>query len=188
MEELLTLVDADDNDIGFAEKMQVHREGLLHRAFSIFIFDKRQRMLLQRRAQSKYHSGGLWSNTCCGHPRWEEDGGAAAHRRLQEEMGFSCSLKKVDVLVYKAHLPNGLTEHEYDHIYVGQFDGEPVPEPSEVGEWQWMDTQDVLESMRSSPDNFTVWFRQIVEQVGASGLDAWRGDLPGPGMQDARSI
>jgi len=123
--ELVVLVDENDNEIGVEEKINAHRKGLLHRAFSIFVFNSKNELLLQKRAADKYHSGGLWSNTCCSHPRPGENLKDAAHRRLQEEMGFDCSLREVFSFLYKKSFDNGLTEHELDHVFFGKFDGIP---------------------------------------------------------------
>lgn len=173
MEELLVLVDRNDVQIGFDTKMQVHRRGALHRAFSILVFDRHSRLLLQRRAQEKYHSAGLWSNSCCGHPRHGEDPDAAAHRRLQEEMGFDCGLREVSTLTYWATVSDELIEHEYDHIYVGVFEGEPQIDPREVLDWKWTEPQDVLAWMSERPGDFTVWFKAMLAQIEPAGLAQW---------------
>lgn len=173
MGELLILVDRDDVQIGFDQKMPVHRRGALHRAFSILVFDAEARLLLQRRAQDKYHSAGLWSNSCCGHPRHGEETDAAAHRRLREEMGFDCDLREVSAFYYRAAVSDDLIEHEYDHLYVGAFVGEPRADPGEVSEWEWMDIGDVLAGMSKRPNDFTVWFRAILTQIEPGGLARW---------------
>ncbi len=182
-EEMLILVDDCDYPVGFAAKLQVHQLGTLHRAFSIFVFDDGGRLLMQQRAWSKYHSGGLWSNTCCGHPRQGEDTAAAASRRLHEEMGFHCQLKWVSAFIYRAPLTNGLIEHEYDHIYVGTFADTPQPDESEVANWAWRTPEDVEQTLDAHPDDFTIWFRHIVQQqpqlIRASG-----GKTPGNGGAD----
>ncbi|AOJ01884.1 isopentenyl-diphosphate delta-isomerase [Burkholderia mayonis] len=175
MDEMLILVDRNDTPLGFDTKARIHQSGALHRAFSIFIFDHQERLLLQRRALGKYHSAGLWSNSCCGHPRQGEELGAAVARRLREEMGFDCELCKVSALTYRAQLPNGLIEHEYDHIYVGMFEGEPVANPDEVADWRWSLCDEVLDLMEHRPHDFTVWFREIMGRATADGLLAqWR--------------
>src|SRR5688572_2444920 len=130
--EFVTLVDADDNVLGSEAKLRAHRDGTLHRAFSIFVFDRDRRLLLQRRAPHKYHSASLWSNTCCGHPRPGEAPAMAAARRLQEEMGFSCDLHPAFRKIYRAMLPGSMVEHELDQVFVGRFDGVPSPNPLEV--------------------------------------------------------
>ncbi|VEA65529.1 Isopentenyl-diphosphate Delta-isomerase [Serratia plymuthica] len=173
MEEMLILVDADDNSIGSQTKTRIHQQGLLHRAFSIFIFDSQGRLLLQQRAFSKYHSGGLWTNSCCGHPRWGETTAAAAQRRLQEEMGFSSELQQVSSFIYRSEVPGDLIEHEFDHIYVGLFDGEPLGDPAEAHSWLWMDIQQLTDEIKRSPDRFTVWFREIMNTVDTNELARW---------------
>lgn len=157
--EQVILVDENDFVVGSAEKLQAHRDGKLHRAFSIFVFDSQQRVLLQRRAVNKYHSGGLWSNTCCGHPRPDETTAAAAQRRLAEEMNFNCRLHEVFRFTYRAELEEGLVEHELDHVFVGEFDGVPAPAPLEVEEWRWMSFDELRTEMRENPENFTSWLK-----------------------------
>lgn len=164
-EERVVLVDADDVEVGTLEKLRAHLDGALHRAFSVFVFDAEGRMLLQRRAAEKYHSGGLWSNTCCSHPRPGEAVDAAARRRLREEMGFECPLEEAFRFVYRADVGGGLTEHEYDYVFVGRFDGEPVPNPAEVEGWRWMDVDGVRREMERDPAAFTFWFRTAFAQV-----------------------
>lgn len=149
------------------EKMEAHLRGVLHRAVSVFVFDSAGRMLLQRRAAAKYHSGGLWSNSCCSHPRPGERTADAAIRRLQEELGFRCPLEHAFSFVYRADVGGGLIEHEFDHVFLGRFDGEPVPDPAEVEGWRWTDPAEVAAEMEAHPDRFTYWFhtafRQFVE-------------------------
>lgn len=174
MEEL-TLVDNQDNVIGHAEKMHVHRCGLLHRAFSIFVFDEEGRLLLQRRALGKYHSQGLWSNTCCGHPRYGENTLDAAARRLNEEMGLKCDvLTEVHAFIYRAAVTNQLTEHEYDHILVGMSAFDPVANHEEALDWKWVTLNDLERDMTSQPSSYTAWFQMIVQQQGIAGIKAWR--------------
>ena len=157
--ERVILVDEDDRAIGAAGKLEAHREGRLHRAFSIFVLDGRGQLLLQRRARSKYHSGGLWTNTCCGHPRPGEETEAAAHRRLREEMGFDCPLRPVFHFVYEAELDDGLREHELDHVFVGRYDSDPAPDPEEAEAWRWTSLEEVARDVERHPDEYTVWFR-----------------------------
>ena len=126
IEEQVILVDKDDKQVGLMSKLEAHEKGVLHRAFSIFIFNSKYELLLQKRASSKYHSGGLWTNTCCSHPREGEDTLDAANRRLNEEMGIKTSLRKVYDFIYKAELDNQLTEHEFDHVFYGVFDNDPI--------------------------------------------------------------
>lgn len=156
--EHVILVDACDAPVGVAPKLHAHRVGALHRAFSVFLLDARNRVLMQRRAPGKYHSAGLWSNTCCGHPRPGERTPAAATRRLAEEMGVSApSLRHVGVVRYRARLSNRLIEHEVDHVYVGRFDGVPHPDPAEADAWRW-EALDALErAQHTHPARYSVW-------------------------------
>jgi isopentenyl-diphosphate Delta-isomerase len=160
-EELLILVDEDDQEIGVMEKMEAHRTGMLHRAFSVFIFDSSGHMLLQKRAVSKYHSGGLWTNACCSHPRPGEEVKVAAQRRLQEEMGITCSLMQLMRFKYKAYLDQGLIEHELDHVFIGYTDDQPVPNTNEVCDWDYYTMEELHKLLRLNPDLFTAWFRLI---------------------------
>lgn len=163
------LVDADDVPVGFEDKLRAHREGRLHRAFSVFVMNAAGEMLLQRRAIDKYHSGGLWSNTCCSHPRPGESTLAAAHRRLQEEMGFDCPLRPVYRFVYRAVLDAGMIEHEIDSVLVGQFDGEPRPDPVEVAGFRWAAPASIARALDDHPERFTVWFRLAFPELMGSG-------------------
>lgn len=160
------LVDEQDNPVGTEEKLAAHQKGLLHRAFSIFTFNSKGELLLQRRAKSKYHSGGLWTNTVCSHQSPGESTEDAAHRRLMEEMGFDCPVKEVGFLLYKTHFENGLTEHEFDHILLGSYDG-PIDHvnPEEVEEWKWIKPENLLEDMKDNPDAYTYWFRLSIQDV-----------------------
>lgn len=175
MIEMLIRVDEYDNEVGCGEKLQIHKQGLLHRAFSIFIFDVRGRLLLQRRAMEKYHSGGLWTNTCCGHPRPGELTEQAAHRRLGEEMGFDCPLKEVASLIYRQPVPSAedLIEHEFDHIFIGIFDKNPSPDPSEASAWEWAEIAQLLLKLKAEPKLFTVWFKKIVNELDAQSKHNW---------------
>ncbi|MEO5590218.1 MAG: isopentenyl-diphosphate Delta-isomerase [Gemmatimonadaceae bacterium] len=169
--EQVILVDASDNAIGTAGKMEAHLNGALHRAFSIFIMDSDGRMLLQRRASGKYHTPGLWSNTCCGHPRPGEDVAVAARRRLGEEMGFQCALVRRYGFVYTAELENGLGEHEYDHVFVGTFEGVPQPDELEVSDWKWDSPAAIASAMDLRPADYTPWFRiALPELMSVDGL------------------
>jgi len=157
-EDQVVLVDTADREVGTAPKQEAHRSGLLHRAFSVFVFDRAGTLLLQRRARVKYHSGGLWTNTCCGHPRPGEPVTAAATRRLREEMGFACDLAVVGTFTYRAPVSDDLVEHELDHVLVGHHDGVPVPDPAEVDAWRRSPVSDLLRALRRTPDHFTAWF------------------------------
>ena len=140
--ENVILVDQEDQEIGVMEKMEAHEKGLLHRAFSIFLFNDEQELLIHQRALHKYHSGGLWTNTCCSHPRPGESIEAAAHRRLEEEMGIECEMEKMFSFIYKAPLDNMLTEHELDHGLIGYFSGTPSINKEEVADWKFIDTSE----------------------------------------------
>jgi len=164
-EEQVVLVDANDNEIGLMDKMQAHKEGKLHRAISVLIFNSKKQLLLQKRAASKYHSPGLWTNTCCSHPRMNENPHETAIRRLNEEMGITCPLEFKFSLTYKAQLDNGLIEHEYDYIYVGQCDSIPEPNPEEVSEWRYADMEEIGKQIKLAPGSFTPWFKLIVEAI-----------------------
>ncbi|MBU0898276.1 MAG: isopentenyl-diphosphate Delta-isomerase [Nanoarchaeota archaeon] len=163
--ERVVLVDENDNEIGTEEKMKAHQEGKLHRAISVFIFNSKSEMMIHKRADDKYHCGGLWTNTCCSHPRQGETYEESAKRRLKEEMGFEADLKDIFNFTYKVEFDNGLTEHEYDHVFVGTFDGEPNPDPKEVDNWKWVNVEELLNDMKENPDIYTYWFKEIAEKV-----------------------
>lgn len=165
MQEQVILVDTDDNPIGLMEKMEAHEKGLLHRAFSVFVFNSKNELMLHRRALTKYHSGGLWTNTCCSHPRDGETSLQAAHRRLEEEMGFDCNLEKAFHFIYKAKLDNELTEHELDHVFIGDFDGTPNFNPEEVHEYKHISIPDLLKDIETDPDKYTEWFKICLNEV-----------------------
>ena len=162
--EKVILVNKKDEVVGTEEKMKAHQQGKLHRAFSIFLFNKKGETLIQKRAKSKYHSGGLWTNTCCSHPRPDENLGQAAKRRLKEEMGISCNLKKIFSLIYKAKVGN-LTEYEFDHVFFGRFDGKPKPNKKEVADWQWIKLADLKNDIKKNPQKYTPWFKIIVKKL-----------------------
>jgi len=159
------LVDENDNVIGTEEKIKAHQEGKLHRCFSIFVFNSKDELLLQKRAKSKYHSGGLWSNTCCSHPIHGEPIEKTVHQRLKEEMGFDCELKEIFSFTYKTKLDNNLFEHEYDHVFIGKFDGEPNPNPEEVDEWKWIGLEELKKGIQENPDSYTYWLRVSINKV-----------------------
>jgi isopentenyl-diphosphate delta-isomerase len=163
-QEEVVLVNQYDQAIGTEEKLAAHIKGLLHRAFSVFIFNSSHQLLLQRRTATKYHSRGLWSNTCCGHPRLDETIEQASRRRLKEEMGFDSELTKLFDFVYRAELEDGLIEYEYDHVLVGYFNGIPSPNCNEVAEWQWMDLETLRVDLRNRPESYTYWFRNSLNQ------------------------
>jgi isopentenyl-diphosphate delta-isomerase len=155
------IVDANDNQIGTASKLEAHRSGLRHRAISVIIGDRDGRILLHRRAAGKYHSGGLWTNTCCSHPRPGEQAIDAATRRLVEEMGISCPLAFMFAMHYRAQVSNDLIEDEIVHAFGGRFDGTPVPDPLEVSDWCWKPYGEVEQDVDARPDIYTIWFRKI---------------------------
>ncbi len=163
--EYVILVNKNDLPLGTMEKMEAHEKGVLHRAFSIFIFNKEGKMLLQRRALEKYHSPGLWSNTVCSHPRAGEKTINAAHRRLQEEMGFDCDIEEIFSFIYHTDVGQGLREHEYDHVFIGVSNTIPKPNAEEVGDWKYMDYDDLLESVEKNPENYTKWFRIALKEL-----------------------
>jgi isopentenyl-diphosphate delta-isomerase len=168
-EERVILVDELDRELGTAEKLDAHARGLLHRAVSVLLFDARGRTLLQRRAAGKYHSAGLWSNTCCSHPRPGEETLAAARRRLREEMGIDAPLARALAFVYRAEVGGGLIEHELDHVFTGSFAGEPRPDPAEVEAWEWRDARRLLADVRADPAPYAPWFPQALERLAAEG-------------------
>jgi isopentenyl-diphosphate Delta-isomerase len=166
VQEMVILVDEDDNLVGSCEKLAAHLAGgQLHRAFSVFVFDAAGRLLLQQRAMEKYHFGGLWTNTCCSHPRPGETTRAAAQRRLTEELGFTVPLTEQGSFLYRAHDPSsGLTEHELDHVFVGHFDSAPTPNPAEVMGWRWQAMDEVEAELMAHPERFTPWFPLALNQ------------------------
>ena len=162
-EEKVILVDKNDNQVGLMPKLEAHEKGILHRAFSVFIFNSKYELLLQKRASSKYHSGGLWTNTCCSHPREGEDILDAANRRLDEEMGIKTSLRKVYDFIYKADLDNQLTEHEFDHVFYGVCDNDPILNKDEAEDFKWVDMETLNNDIIKDEDNYTVWFEIAFE-------------------------
>lgn len=161
----IILVNELDQETGSGEKLAVHQAGLLHRAFSVFLWQD-GRLLLQKRAADKYHSAGLWANTCCSHPRPGEDIIEAARRRLDEECGIDApELSEAFCFIYRAELENGLTEHELDHVLLGRYEGEFAPDPTEIAELRWWDADEVLQALAERPDEFAVWFRLAAPRV-----------------------
>jgi isopentenyl-diphosphate delta-isomerase len=163
----IILVDEEDNAIGSIEKIEAHQRGLKHRALSIFIFNPKGEMLLQQRAFSKYHSGGLWSNACCSHPFPNEATQTAASRRLNEEMGFTASLKKVFDFSYKASFANGLTENEFDHVFAGEYEGEIKPNPEEVAHHLFKPMEEIKIELQQKPEKYTEWFKIAFPKIEA---------------------
>jgi isopentenyl-diphosphate Delta-isomerase len=166
-EDRVILVDRADVPLGSAPKLAVHRDGRLHRAFSVLVLNRRGELLIQQRAAGKYHSEGLWANTCCSHPRPGEATEEAARRRLREEMGFDCALEPVGAFVYRADVGGGLVEHEYDHLFLGRWDGAPRPDPAEVGAWRWVQPRDLMSWIHARPWDFAPWFPLAVEELRA---------------------
>lgn len=163
-EEQVILVDENDVQIGLMPKMEAHEKALLHRAFSVFVFNDKNELMLQQRALDKYHSPGLWTNTCCSHQRDGESNLAAGKRRLFEEMGFVTELKETTSFIYKAPFENGLTEHELDHVLVGTYNGDPEPNKDEVGGWKWMAIDAVKLDVVERPELYTEWFKIIFDK------------------------
>jgi isopentenyl-diphosphate delta-isomerase len=163
----LILVDEHDNPVGYESKLRAHENGgRLHRAFSIFIFNSAGDMLLQRRAAGKYHFGGLWTNACCSHPRRGEATPDAAHLRLRHELGFDTDLTEQFSFVYRAEDPSsGLTEHEFDHVFTGRYDGQPEPNPDEVDAWKWVPPRELLADVEARREAYTPWFKLVFERV-----------------------
>jgi isopentenyl-diphosphate delta-isomerase len=161
----VVLVDHDDGAIAVMDKLEAHRKGLLHRAFSIFIFNSKGEMLLQQRAAQKYHGGGLWTNACCSHPQWDEDITESAAQRLQYEMGISCDLEHVFKFIYRADVENNLIEHELDYIFVGHTDDMPVVNHAEVQNYQWISPEILVQKLQSHPELFTTWFKVLAKKV-----------------------
>lgn len=163
--EEVVLVNEKDEVVGVEEKIKTHQLGALHRAFSIFIFNSEGQLLLQKRTSTKYHSKGLWSNTCCGHPRLNESTREASRRRLREEMGFDCAVREVLQFVYQAKLEDGLIEHEYDHVFVGRFEGTPTPDENEVDDWKWINLAALNLDLQDNPEIYTCWFKIALDTL-----------------------
>lgn len=164
MEEQVILVNEQDEPIGLMEKLEAHQKAVLHRAFSVFILNENNEIMLQQRAFHKYHSPMLWTNTCCSHQRNGESNIEAGKRRLNEEMGFSAELKELFHFIYKAPFDNGLTEHELDHVMIGYYNEEPIINSDEVANWKWMSIEAVREDMQDNPGIYTVWFKIIFDK------------------------
>jgi isopentenyl-diphosphate delta-isomerase len=160
----VVLVDKKDNQVGTGEKLKIYQEGKLHRCFSIFIFNSKGELLLQKRAKGKYHSGGLWSNACCSHPRPNQDLKNEAKRRLKEEMGIECDLREIFSFIYKKDFGN-LVEHEFDHVFIGKSDANPKPNPEEAEDWKWIRPEDLRQDVKENPQKYTFWFKLILDRV-----------------------
>ena len=163
-EEKVILVNSNDEPIGLMPKMEAHEKALLHRAFSVFVINSNNELMLQQRALQKYHSPGLWTNTCCSHQRDGEENIEAGLRRLQEEMGFETPLEYLFNFIYKAPFDNGLTEHELDHVMLGRYEGDPSINPEEVASWKWMDIDLIHADLINNPADYTVWFAIIFDR------------------------
>lgn len=153
------LVDKRDNQLGLKEKIQAHKNGDLHRAFSVFVLNSKNELLLQKRSDNKYHSAGKWTNSCCSHPVPGENLKQAAKNRLKKEMGLNCDLEEKFSFIYEAEFENGLIEHEYDHIFVGHCDDEPEPNAKEVSEWRWISLEILKKEIEKNPDEYTPWLK-----------------------------
>ena len=160
--EQVVLVDEHDNEIGTMEKMEAHQKGVLHRAFSILLFNSKGELLLQKRAKSKYHSAGLWTNTCCSHPLPGESMKTATQRKLEQEMGIVLQPEFAYKFIYKATLDRNLIEHEYDHVFIGTFDGAPLINKDEVDEWKYCRVDSVRKEVLENSESYTAWFRLIL--------------------------
>ncbi len=163
--EQVILVDVDDCEIGVMEKMEAHKQAVLHRAFSVFLFNPQGKMLLQQRALTKYHSAGLWTNTCCSHPRPGEKLDDAVTRRLMEEMGITAKVSKAFDFIYQAELPDHLNEHEFDHVFIGNYDDEVRPNHLEVANFVYQSIEEVAANLQSHPEKYTVWFKIAFPKV-----------------------
>lgn len=162
MKDLVILVDENDLEIGYLEKMEAHQKGMLHRAFSVLIFNSKNELLLQKRAASKYHSAGLWTNTCCSHPRPNEPMPEAVNRRLNEEMGIDLTPNFAYKFLYKAELENDLTEHELDYVFIGQCNDNPVINKQEVADWKFLSLHEIRKDIVKNPEQYTFWFKEIL--------------------------
>ena len=164
MRQKVILVDELDRVLGTEDKIKAHEKGLLHRAFSVFVINNEDELLLQKRASDKYHSPGLWTNTCCSHPAPGDDLQHSAEKRLSEEMGFSCSLTWAFKLIYRVSFDNGLTEHELDHVFFGRFNDNPMPNLHEVEDWRWENIDSLKHDLIKNPRQYTYWFRLMYDK------------------------
>jgi isopentenyl-diphosphate delta-isomerase len=165
MAEYIIAVDEFDKEIGSIEKMEAHYKGILHRAFSILVFNSNNQLLLQKRSVKKYHSPGLWTNTCCSHPKHGEDLQDAVYRRIKEEMGFTCKLEEIYSFIYKVEFEDNLFENEYDHVFIGKYDGEVVPNKEEVDDFKWVDINNVKADIKAHPELYTYWFKTLINRL-----------------------
>tara|TARA_Y100000310_G_C20687539_1_gene820045 strand:+ start:2776 stop:3288 length:513 start_codon:yes stop_codon:yes gene_type:complete len=165
MSETIILVDKQDNQIGTIEKLPAHEQAVLHRAFSLYIFNKKGELLIQKRNRDKYHSGTLWSNTCCSHPRHKEGMQNAIHRRLEEEFGIDTEMNEIFSTIYKCKFDNGLSEHEYLHVFIGYYDGEVNPSPTETEDYKWIKPKELLEGIKNNPEKYSYWLKDCIDRV-----------------------
>lgn len=163
--ETLILVDDQDRQVGQMEKHEAHKKGLLHRAFSVFVFNEKNELMLHQRSFDKYHSGGLWTNTCCSHPRIGESVKEAALRRLKEEMGFVCPVEFQFSFVYRSELDNKMIEHEFDHVFFGYYNENPAPNPDEVQDWCFKSMETIAIELQQQPELYTSWFKVVFENI-----------------------
>lgn len=168
MKKEIILVDKNNKKIGVEGKLKAHKEGKLHRAFSIFVFNSKGELLIQQRAKRKYHSGGIWSNTVCGHPKPNESYNKAIHRRLKEEMGFDCKLKKLFYFIYNTGFQNGLIENEYDCVFIGKFNGIPILNPKEVMNYKWNSIGKLKQDILRYPNKYTIWLKIALKRIKSS--------------------
>jgi len=159
------LVDSKDYPIGTMEKLEAHQKGVLHRAYSVFLFNNNNELLLQKRAKGKYHSSDLWSNTCCSHPEPGEHLTTSAQNRLLEEMGITTSLQSLFSFTYKTKFSNGLIEHELDHVLIGRFNASPLPNPAEASDWKYASLKEISNEVKENPEAYTFWFKKIYKRV-----------------------
>lgn len=171
MKQEVVLVDKKNRKIGVEEKIKAHQEGRLHRAFSIFIFNSKGELLIQQRAVAKYHSGGLWSNTVCSHPRPNETYQQAVHRRLNEEMGFNCKLKKIFCFIYKNDFQNGLSENEYDCVFIGKFNGKPKPNTQEIMDYKWISVKELRQEIIKNENKYSIWLKLALEKIKSAQIE-----------------
>lgn len=163
--EKIILVNKNNRKIGEEGKIKAHKEGKLHRAFSIFVFNSKGELLIQQRSTLKYHCGGIWANTCCSHPRPGETYAKAIHRRLKEEMGFDCKLKRLFCFIYRVKFENGLTENEHDSVFIGDFSGEPEPNLEEVANYKWISIRNLKKDLKRNPNKYAVWFKMALDKM-----------------------
>lgn len=160
----VVLVNSKDEPLGTMEKLEAHHKGLLHRAFSVLIFNHKGELLIQKRAKHKYHCGGLWTNTCCSHQRLNEESINAGKRRLQEEMGFTTELVSIGNFIYRVAFPNGLIEHELDHVLIGNYSEDPNPNKEEVEDWRYVSLETLNQDFKMNPNDYTYWFKEIINR------------------------